>query len=72
MARPGGAPGDRRVVLLIGLLVVAVLAVNLVSAMLPGMDGALASAPIVVIVLVLGTVLILARSLRRQGPGGRR
>jgi len=46
-------------------LVVAVLAVNLLSALLPGLDGALASLPIVVAILVAGTVLILARSVRR-------
>jgi hypothetical protein len=46
-------------------LVVAVLAVNVLSALLPGLDGALASLPIVVAILVVGTVLILARSVRR-------
>ena len=65
MVRPDGAPRDLRVVLLIGLLVAAVLLVNLVSALLPGMDGALASAPIIVIGLLAGTVLIMLRSLRR-------
>ena len=65
MSRSGGAPRDRRVVLLLAALVVAVLAVNLLSALLPGLDGALASLPIVVAILVAGTVLILARSVRR-------
>lgn len=65
MVRPDGAPRDLRVVLLMGLLVAAVLLVNLVSALLPGMDGALASAPIIVIGLAAGTVLIMLRSLRR-------
>jgi hypothetical protein len=59
------APRDRVVVLSIVVLVVLVLAVNLVSAAVPGMDGVLASWPIVVLILVGGTVLVLARSLRR-------
>ena len=56
---------DRRVVGLIALLVVVVLAINVVSAFVPGMDGALASAPVVVAILIGGTLLVLARSLRR-------
>jgi hypothetical protein len=59
------APADQRVVLLVVTLVVAVLVVNVLSALIPGMDGALAALPIVVLILVVGTVLVLARSLRR-------
>jgi hypothetical protein len=59
------SPRDRRVVLLIALLVVVILAINVVSALVPGMDGALASLPIVVAVLVAGTMLIQARALLR-------
>ncbi len=51
--------------LLILVLVLAVLIINVVSAMLPGVDGALASMPIVVVALVGGTLLILARALLR-------
>lgn len=61
--RPG-TPPDRRVVLVIALLVVVVLALNLASAILPGVDGALASLPLVVLALVLGTALVLLRALR--------
>ena len=64
MAQREGAPRDRRVFLLIGALVVGILIVNLVSALVPGFDGALASSPIVVVILVAGTVLILVRALR--------
>jgi carbon starvation protein CstA len=64
VGRSDGTPQDRRVVVLIGLLVAAVLLVSLVSALLPEIDGALASAPIVVIALVVGTVLLMARALR--------
>ena len=46
------------------MLVVAILVINVVSAFLPGIDGALASMPIVVAILVGGTVVILVRALR--------
>jgi len=65
VSRPEGSPRDRRVVLLVAALVIAVLAVNVASALIPGFDGALASLPIVVLLLLVGTLLILARSLRR-------
>lgn len=58
------APADRRVLLLMLLLVVVVLAINVMSAVIPGMDAALASLPIVVLLLVVGTLLVLARALR--------
>lgn len=65
MSETGAAPRDRRVLLIIAALVVGILLVNLVSALVPGFDGALAALPIVVLILVVGTVVILARSLRR-------
>jgi hypothetical protein len=65
MNQSTGAPRDRRVVLVVAVLVGALLAVNVISALVPGVDGALASLPIVVLVLVVGTVAVLARSLRR-------
>ena len=65
MSRPEGSPRDRRVVLLVAALVLTVLAVNVASVLVPGFDGALASLPIVVLLLLVGTLLILARSLRR-------
>jgi hypothetical protein len=65
VGRTEGTPPDRRVVVLIGLLVAAVLLVSLVSALLPGVDGALASAPIIVVALVAGTVLVMVRAVRR-------
>jgi hypothetical protein len=65
VARSDGAPRDRRVVLLLGLLAGLVLLLNLAGALLPGIDGALASAPVIVIGLVVGTVLIMVRALRR-------
>ena len=65
MARSTGSPRDRRVVLLIGVLVGAVLLLNLAGALLPGVDGALASTPLIVIGLLVGTVLVMARAIRR-------
>lgn len=65
MNQSEGAPRDRRVVLVIGALVAVIVVVNIISALVPGIDGALASLPIVVLILVVGTALILARSLRR-------
>ena len=59
------APRDRRVVLIVGALVAVVLAVNIISAFVPGMDGALASMPVVVLILLVGTVGVLARAIRR-------
>jgi hypothetical protein len=56
---------DRRVLGLIAGLVVVVLVLNVVSAMVPGMDGALAGVPVVMAILAMGTVLILVRALRR-------
>jgi len=65
MNRPERAPRDRRVVLVIGVLVVAILVINVISALVPGLDGALASLPVVVLILVVGTLVILVRTLRR-------
>ena len=66
MTQPRRAPGDGRVVLLIVVLVGAVLALNLLSALVPQLDVVLGSAPIVVVGLVVGTGLILLRLLRRK------
>jgi hypothetical protein len=52
------------VLLIVGALVVGLLLFSLISALVPGIDGTLAAAPIVVVVLVIGTVVVLARSVR--------
>jgi hypothetical protein len=64
-----GAPGDRRVTdrRVLGLLsavVVLVLAANVVSALVPGLDEALAGLPLVVVLLVVVTGAVLLRVLR--------
>ncbi len=65
MNRSEGAPRDHRVILLIVALAVTVLLVSVVSALIPGIDWALATLPIVVLVLVVGTVIVLFGVLRR-------
>jgi len=65
VGRSSGSPRDRRVALLIGVLVGAVLLLSLAGALLPGVDGALASTPLIVIGLLVGTVLVMARAILR-------
>jgi hypothetical protein len=55
---------DRQVLILMVLVVVAVLAANIVSGIVPGMDHLLAAAPVLLVVLVVGTGYVLYRSLR--------
>ena len=64
MSDSARSPRDRQVLLVLAVLVIAVLAVNVLSAIIPGMDGALATAPIIVLILVIGTVFVLVRSIR--------
>ncbi len=64
MSQPQGAPRDRRVVLIVGAIVIGLLVFSVVSALIPGIDSTLAAVPLVIVVLVVGTVLVLARSLR--------
>ena len=66
MSESAPAPRDRRVVLLLAGLVALVLVVNVVSAFVPGMDVALATAPVIVFILVVGTVLVLVRAIGRR------
>ncbi len=67
MSRPEGAPRDRRVFLIIGALVLGLLGFSVVSALIPDIDGTLAAVPLVIILLVAGTLLVLARSVRGAG-----
>ena len=64
-AQPERGPRVRTVVLLVAALVAAVLGANLLSALIPALDGAMASMPLVVLVLVGGTTVVLGRTLRR-------
>lgn len=56
---------DRDAVLLVGLLVVAVLLVNVVSGAVPSLDALLASAPVLIVGLVLVSGVVLLVTLRR-------
>ncbi|CAN5762366.1 hypothetical protein BH24CHL8_BH24CHL8_09000 [soil metagenome] len=58
---------DRDVLLLMAGVVAAVLAANLLSAAVPGLDRLLAGVPILVMLLLGGTVIVLMRALRRPG-----
>ncbi len=58
------APRDRRVMLIIGALVLGLLGASVVSALVPGIDATLAAAPIVIGILVVGTAFVLVRSVR--------
>jgi hypothetical protein len=64
-AGPERGPRATTVVLFLAGLVVTVLAVSVLSALVPDIDGALASLPLVGLLLVGGTVVILVRTLRR-------
>jgi len=64
VGQPQRPPRDRRVLLIVGALVVGILAASLVSAFVPGIDATLAAAPIVIGVLLVGTAVVLVRSLR--------
>jgi hypothetical protein len=63
MSQPGSAPRDRRVFLIVGAIVLGLLALSVVSALVPGIDATLAAVPLIIVVLVVGTVLVLARSV---------
>ena len=56
---------DRDAVLLVGLLVVVVLLLNLVSGVVPSLDALLASAPVLIVGLVLVSGVVLLVTLRR-------
>lgn len=63
-----GEPGWREVLLLAVAVVVGVLAVQVVSELVPPVGAALASYPVVIVVLVAVTALLIAAALRpRRG-----
>ncbi|CAN5581915.1 hypothetical protein BH23CHL8_BH23CHL8_06230 [soil metagenome] len=66
MPEPASSIRDGRVLALLAAIVVAVLGLNIVSAFVPGLDAALAGLPIVVGVLVGGTLLVLVGAFRRR------
>ena len=60
----GSVPRDRRVMLLLALVVTVILVLNVASALVPGMDGLLASVPVIVAILIGGTVVVMLGTLR--------
>ena len=56
----GTAPRDRRVMLLLALVVTVILVLNVASALVPGMDGLLASVPVIVAILIIIATAVLA------------
>lgn len=61
-----GSGTDRDVLLLMVAVVVIVLAANVISALVPGMDDALRGAPVLLVILVVGTLWIMYRALVRR------
>lgn len=69
MAERRGQVRDRDVVLT-GLLVVAfVLAVAWLSGLVPAIDSAIGLAPVIIVGLIVMTLVVLLRALRRPRPG---
>lgn len=65
MTRSPRQARDRDAVILVMALVVGVLALNLVSGVVPGLDALLASAPVLIVGLVLVSGVVLLVTLRR-------
>lgn len=63
-AEDRAAPRTRTIVLLVAAIVAGILAVDVLSALIPGMDGLLAGWPVVLLVLVAGTLFVVVRALR--------
>jgi hypothetical protein len=57
---------DRDVLVLMAVVVAAVLIVNVLSAVIPGMDDVIAHVPILLVVLVVSTGAVLFWSVRRR------
>jgi hypothetical protein len=66
----GRGPGLREVLAIAVAVVLVVLAVEVLSSIVPGLRDAFRSFPVTILVLVVGTGLVLALVLRR--PGGQR
>ena len=65
----GRGPGLREVVVIAVVVVLAVIGVEILATLVPGIRDAFRSFPLTIVVLVAGTGLVLTLLLRR--PGGR-
>ena len=61
---------DRDVLLLMALVVAAVLGLNVVSGLIPGLDGLLSGAPVLVVALIVTTAGVLLWSVGRRSQRG--
>jgi hypothetical protein len=66
----GRGPGLREVLAIAVAVVLAVLAVEVLSSVVPGLRDAFRSFPLTILVLVVGTGLVLALILRRPSGQG--
>ena len=66
----GRGPGLREVLAIAVVVVLAVLVVEILSSVVPGLRDAFRSFPLTVLVLVVGTGLVLALVLRRPSGQG--
>jgi hypothetical protein len=66
----GRGPGLREVLAIAVVVALAVLAVEVLSSVVPGLRDAFRSFPLTVLVLVVGTGLVLALVLRRPSGQG--
>lgn len=60
---------DRDVLLLMGGVVGVVLLVNVLSGLIPGMDQLFASAPVLIVAMIVVSVAVLWRIARRSRHG---
>jgi hypothetical protein len=70
MTRRRRPAATSQVLLAAVLAVAAVLGVQLLGILVPPLDAALATAPVVVGILVVGTLLVLVTALRPRPPSG--
>jgi hypothetical protein len=66
----GKGPGLREVLAIAVVVVLAVLAAEVLSSVVPGLRDAFRSFPLTVLILVVGTGLVLALVLRRPSGQG--
>lgn len=66
--RVGPTPGTPHVLVAAAAAVIAVLGLQALGIVLPPLDDALATAPVIVAVLAVGTLVVLVTALRPRPP----
>lgn len=69
MSPAGDRVSDRRVLALLAACVMVVLGADVLSALVPGLDPLVSGAPVLLLVLVVGTIGVLAWSVARNRRG---